>query len=114
VNSRVQQLRRTLRALLGIVPTLDLHGSGVRQALDDTERFLRDAHARGEPVVRVVYGKGHGSPGGRGVLREVIPRWLEDAGANLVERFERVPDASGADGAVKIWVRRGGLSKCDA
>ena len=101
----VQRLRRTLRELLGIVPTLDLHGFGVRAAIDETARFVRQAHALGEPVVRIVYGKGRGSPGGRGVLRDVIPRWLDREGAALVERFERLPDASGADGAVKVWLR---------
>ncbi len=102
----LQQLRQTLRELLGIVPTLDLHGYGVRAAVEETERFVRQAHKLGEPVVRIVYGKGHGSRGGRGVLREVIPRWLEREGAELVERFARLPDASGGDGAVKVWLRR--------
>lgn len=98
-------LRHTLRTLFGIVPTLDLHGLGVREAIAETERFLRHAQSLDEPAVRVVYGKGHGSPGGRGVLRDVIPRWLEREGADLVERFERLPDASGADGAVRVWLR---------
>jgi DNA-nicking Smr family endonuclease len=101
----LRQVRQTLRELFGIVPTLDLHGLGVRAAIEQTERFLRHAHTRGEPVVRIVYGKGHGSPGGRGVLRDVIPRWLERDGAALVERFERLPDASGGDGAAKVWLR---------
>jgi len=98
-------LRRIVRELLGITPALDLHGLGVPDALAETERFLREAEARGEPVVRIVYGKGHGSPGGRGILREVIPQWLEADGAGLVARFQRLPDATGADGAVKVWLR---------
>src|SRR5262249_10675755 len=100
------QLRHTLREFFGIVPTLDLHGFGVRAALEQTERFLRDAQAEGAAGVRIVYGKGHGSPGGRGVLRDVVPRWLDREGQALVERYQRIPDASGADGAVKVWVRR--------
>jgi DNA-nicking Smr family endonuclease len=106
MKERMSELRRTLRELFGIVPTLDLHGLGVRAAIEATERFVREARARGAPVVRIVYGKGHGSPGGRGVLREVIPHWLEHDGAELVERFERQPDASGGDGAVNVWLRR--------
>jgi DNA-nicking Smr family endonuclease len=100
------QLRHTLREFFGITPTLDLHGLGVRDAIAATERFVRHAQACDEPVVRIVYGKGHGSPGGRGVLRDVVPRWLEREGAAWVDRYQRVPDASGADGAVKVWVRR--------
>jgi DNA-nicking Smr family endonuclease len=102
---RLSSLRLILRELFGIAPTLDLHGLGVREALAETERFIRHAQALDEPVVRIVYGKGHGSPGGRGVLREVVPRWLDGDGAALVSRYQRVPDASGADGAVKVWLR---------
>ncbi len=98
-------LRRIVRELLGIVPTLDLHGLGVRDALEEAERFLREAQAGGEPVVRIVYGKGRRSPQGRGVLREVIPQWLEADSAGLVQRFERLPDASGADGSVRVWLK---------
>ncbi len=101
-----QRLRDTLREFLGVTPTLDLHGLGVREAVAETERFLRHAQSLDAHVVRIVYGKGHGSPGGRGVLRDVIPRWLDRQGTELVERYQRVPDASGGDGAVRVWVRR--------
>jgi DNA-nicking Smr family endonuclease len=101
-------LRGLVRQLFGIVPTLDLHGLGVRDALDEMERFLRHAQSLNERAVRIVYGKGHGSPGGQGVLREVVPRWLEREGAALVEGYERLPDASGADGSVKVWLRKAG------
>jgi DNA-nicking Smr family endonuclease len=103
-----ERLRDTLREFLGVAPTLDLHGLGVREAVDEAARFLRQAQAHDARVVRIVYGKGHGSPGGKGVLRDVIPRWLEREGAELVERYQRVPDASGADGAVRVWVRKRG------
>lgn len=99
------EIRAALQATFGILPTLDLHGLGVKAALRETERFLRDARAQRIASVRIVYGKGHGSPGGRGVLRDVIPRWLETEGSVLVRRYERRPDATGADGAVVVWVR---------
>jgi DNA-nicking Smr family endonuclease len=101
-----ERLRDTLREFLGVTPTLDLHGLGVREAVAETARFLRHAQAHDARVVRIVYGKGHGSPGGKGVLRDVIPRWLEREGTELVERYERLPDASGADGSVRVWVRK--------
>jgi len=98
-------LRRALRRALGIVPCVDLHGLGVRDALATTERFVGEAAAHGEPCIRIIYGKGLRSAGGRGVLREVVPRWLERDGAHLVERYERLPDASGMDGSVLVWLR---------
>src|SRR2546425_13305243 len=66
------------------MPVLDLHGLGVQDALVATERFLRDAILAGAAEVRIVYGKGKGSPGGRGVLREGIPRWLATEGRRYV------------------------------
>jgi len=101
----LDELRRGLQSLLGVTPTLDLHGYGVAEALAETESFLQRAQAAREPVVRIIYGKGHGSPEGRGVLRDVIPRWLERDGAALVARYCRIPDASGVDGAVEVWLR---------
>lgn len=103
--SWLAELRAAIRDLLGVVPTLDLHGHGVREALEETARFLQHAQACGDRRVRIVYGKGYGSPRGRGVLREVVPRWLERDGAELVERYRRLPDPSGGDGSVEVWVR---------
>lgn len=91
--------------MLGLVPTLDLHGLGVRDAIDETERFVAEMAARGEREVRIVYGKGRGSPGGVGVLRQAIPAWLEQHGGDHVERFERAVDADGNDGALRVWLR---------
>ncbi|HEY2387541.1 MAG TPA: Smr/MutS family protein [Candidatus Binatia bacterium] len=93
---------RLLRGAGGGVPVLDLHGLGVRDAVAATERFLRECAADGVREVRIVYGKGRGSPGGRGVLREVIPRWLAHEGAALVASAVPEPDASGADGAIRV------------
>lgn len=98
--------RQSLRQLFGLVPTLDLHGFGVKDALALCGRFLSEAQQQGEPEVLIVYGKGKRSPGGRGVLRDVVPHWLDHDGRPLVERWERLPDASGGDGSVRVWLRR--------
>jgi hypothetical protein len=86
-------------------PRLDLHGLGVKDAIAATERFLREAHAAGIPEVRIVYGKGRHSPGGRGVLREVIPRWLAEDGRRWITSAEPEPDAHGEDAAILVRVR---------
>jgi len=102
---KVDRIRAVIRSALGLYPTLDLHGLGVREALRETEMFIRDARSAGDAAVRVVYGKGRGSPRGQGVLRHVIPRWLDGDGACLIERYERRLDHSGADGSVVVWLR---------
>ena len=84
------------------VPVLDLHGLGVQDALAATERFVRECADGGVVEARIIYGKGHGSPGGRGVLREVVPRWLASDGAAWVKSATPEPDASGADGAMRV------------
>jgi DNA-nicking Smr family endonuclease len=101
----IDTLRRLVRQAVGGVPTLDLHGLGVREAVAETERFLREAQRLGIRDVRIVYGKGLRSPGGRGVLREVLPHWFETEGASLVSGYRRQPDASGADGGAVVSVR---------
>jgi DNA-nicking Smr family endonuclease len=86
-------------------PRLDLHGLGVTDAIASTERFLADARASGVDTVRIVYGKGRHSPGGRGVLREVIPRWLAGDGRRFVASAVPEPDASGEDAAIVVKIR---------
>jgi DNA-nicking Smr family endonuclease len=98
-------MRRASAAVPGRVPELDLHGLGVKEAIAETEHFLRDACAEGVPEVRIVYGKGRGSPGGRGVLCEVIPRWLAADGSRYVTEATPEPDQSGADGAIRVRLR---------
>ncbi len=86
-------------------PLLDLHGLGVRDAIAATERFLAEAQGAGVPEVRIVYGKGRHSPGGRGVLREVIPRWLAAEGRAWVASAEPEPDVHGEDAAIVVRLR---------
>jgi len=96
-------LMRGLRAAGGAhTPSVDLHGFGVKDALAATERFLRDAQAAGVAEVRIVYGKGRHSPGGRGVLREVVPRWLAGDGKRYVASASPEPDAFGEDAAILV------------
>jgi len=87
-------------------PRLDLHGLGVKEAVAATARFLEEATAAGTAEVRIVYGKGRHSPGGRGVLREVIPRWLAGDGRRWVLSAEPEPDARGEDAAIVVRLRR--------
>ena len=90
---------------LGFYPTLDLHGFRVPEALAASDAFLSDAWASGEPQIRIIYGKGRGTPGGLGVLRQAVPAWIEQHATDRVLRFERDLDSSGEDGALRIWLR---------
>ncbi len=89
-----------------IRPTLDLHGLGVKDALATVEEFIQTSYRAGLPAVRIVYGKGMGSPGGKGVLREVIPRWCAKEGSAWVEKFQREVDGRGGDGSLIVFLRK--------
>jgi DNA-nicking Smr family endonuclease len=90
----------------GVQPTLDLHGLSVKEALRLTANFVETSFRSGISPIRIVYGKGLGSPGGRGILREIIPRWCEKEGKPWVESFKREVDLRGGDGSILLFLRR--------
>jgi len=101
-------LRRLLaQAFPQSTPEIDLHGLRVPEALAAVERALRHAEGNGASKIRIVCGKGLGSVGGKGVLREAVAGWLEHHGYQ--GRYRRDVSADGRDGA--LWVElesRGG------
>ena len=90
----------------GVQPTLDLHGLSVKEALRVTADFVETSFRSGISPIRIVYGKGLSSPGGRGILREVIPRWCEKEGKTWVEFFKREVDLKGGDGSILLFLRK--------
>jgi DNA-nicking Smr family endonuclease len=89
-----------------VKPTLDLHGLSVKEALEETRNFVKISYRAGLSAVRIVYGKGLGSPAGRGILREVIPAWCEKEGKSWVKRFQREVDLKGGDGSLIIFLKK--------
>jgi DNA-nicking Smr family endonuclease len=88
-----------------VIPTLDLHGLSVKEALEETRNFVEISYREGLTAVRIVYGKGLGSPGGKGILREVIPAWCEKEGKSRVARFQREVDLKGGDGSLIVFLK---------
>jgi len=91
------RLRRGQWALQG---ELDLHGLTREEARERLSAFLREAHRRGQRCVRVVHGKGNGSPGRQPVLKDKVQRWL----AQRVEviAFAQASGAQGGAGALLV------------
>jgi DNA-nicking Smr family endonuclease len=69
-------LSRLRRGEWALQAHLDLHGLRRDEAREALGRFLQASRLRGLRCVRVVHGKGHGSPGREGVLRVKVRRWL--------------------------------------
>ena len=68
----LNKLRRGQWAIQG---QLDLHGLRRDEARDALSEFIRSAHQHGWRCLRVVHGKGHGSPGKEPVLKAKVQRW---------------------------------------
>jgi DNA-nicking Smr family endonuclease len=108
-------LERRLRQRLAkgnasIDDRIDLHGLTQREAHDALVHFLRTAQARAARIVLVVTGKGKQSAdpfSERGVLRRLVPHWLNAPEfRGLVLGFEAADTGHGGEGALYVRVRR--------
>jgi len=83
--------------------SLDLHGLRAEEAAKEVVRFLRGSHRGGKRLVLVVYGKGHHSEGGVGVLGDRVVRALTEGGAApVVLAFATAPLRLGGEGALLV------------
>lgn len=106
-----RQAERFRRGKLEIEGKIDLHGRTQQAAHDDLAHFLRRAREHGKRCVLVVTGKGMtGGPGkakGSGVLRQAVPRWLnEPAFRSLVLAFDYAEPHHGGEGALYVLLKR--------
>ncbi|MFM7343441.1 MAG: Smr/MutS family protein [Betaproteobacteria bacterium] len=79
---------------------IDLHGLRQEQARDALAQFIRQAHKQGLRCVRVVHGKGLGSPGKTPVLKSRVQRWLVQKKEVLA--FVQARPADGGAGALVV------------
>jgi DNA-nicking Smr family endonuclease len=98
---------RLRRGALAIDGRLDLHGLTQDEAHDALARFLAGSVARGRRCVLVITGKGLGEAFGRGVLRQTVPRWLNEA-PNRVRILAVMPaqPKHGGAGALYVLLKR--------
>ena len=82
---------------------IDLHGLRTDQAREALGQFIRDCHQAGLRCVRVVHGKGLGSPGRTPVLKGRVQRWLVQK--NEVMAFVQARPAEGGAGALVVLLR---------
>lgn len=98
--------RKMRRGQLEIEARLDLHGSGREDALIALRRFISAAVRDGKRNILVVTGKG--GRAGTGVLRQSLPRWLEEEAdlRSVVLAFRPALPKDGGTGAWYIRLRR--------
>ena len=85
---------------------IDLHGLRSDEARVALAGFIRDAHRQGVRCVRVVHGKGLGSPGKTPVLKHKVHSWLVQK--NQVMAFVQAKPAEGGAGALVVLLIPGG------
>jgi DNA-nicking Smr family endonuclease len=93
----VRKLRRGGWKLQG---QIDLHGLRQDQAREALAELIRQAHKQGLRCVRVVHGKGLGSPGKTPVLKSRVQRWLVQKKEVLA--FVQARPADGGGGALVV------------
>jgi DNA-nicking Smr family endonuclease len=84
---------------------LDLHGLRSEEARDALSRFIREAHKQGLRCVRVVHGKGLGSPGKSPVLKSKVHSWLVQK--KQVLAFVQARPLEGGAGALLVLLAPG-------
>jgi len=83
---------------------LDLHGLTEAAAHGTLMTFLAAAHRRGDRLVLIVTGKGDT---GRGVLKQMAPRWLDEAPmAKLIADKRWAHRHHGGEGALYVYLRK--------
>lgn len=97
-------LTRLRRGQWAIQAQIDLHGLRRDEAREQLGDFVRQALQRGQRCVRVVHGKGLGSPGREPVLKAKVQRWL----AQRIEviAFTQATAAEGGAGALIVLLER--------
>lgn len=83
---------------------IDLHGMRRDQAREALGRFLCRAHAHGLRCVRVIHGKGLGSPGRVSILKTRVPGWLVQK--RQVLAFVQATAPEGGAGALLVLLAR--------
>ncbi|MEF7612668.1 Smr/MutS family protein [Aquincola sp. MAHUQ-54] len=92
--------RRLRRGQWAIQSQIDLHGLRRDEAREQLGAFLHEAQAAGHRCIRVVHGKGLGSPGRTPVLKGKVRAWLVQN--QLVQAFVQARASEGGHGALVV------------
>jgi DNA-nicking Smr family endonuclease len=96
-------VRKLREGRWAIQAAIDLHGLRTDEAREALGRFIRESHQHGLRCLRVVHGKGLGSPGRTPVLKGRVLRWLVQKKEVLA--FVQARPAEGGAGALVVLLR---------
>jgi DNA-nicking Smr family endonuclease len=95
--------RKLRRGVWAIQAQLDLHGLRRDAAREQLSEFFHEAVRQGFRCVRVIHGKGNGSPGREPVLKSKVRSWLVQK--NEVMAFTQARASDGGHGALLVLLR---------
>ena len=95
--------RKLRRGVWVIQAQLDLHGLRRDAAREQLAEFLREATRQGLRCVRIIHGKGNGSPGREPVLKGKVRSWLVQK--QEVMAFTQARASDGGHGALLVLLR---------
>ncbi len=93
-------VRKLRRGVWAIQAQLDLHGLRREEARERLNRFIFEARRSGLRCVRVIHGKGNGSPGRQPVLKGKVKSWLVQK--KDVIAFTQARASDGGNGALLV------------
>jgi DNA-nicking Smr family endonuclease len=105
VGVGVDVTRKLRRGVWAVQGELDLHGLRIEDAREALLHFIREAQKQGWRCVRVVHGKGLGSPGKTPVLKSRVHSWLMQKTEVLA--YVQAKPADGGAGAVVVLLQPG-------
>ena len=98
--------RRLKRGQLPVEARLDLHGRTQEQAHVALRSFIQESRMARRRCVLVITGKGSVASGRGGVLRQMVPRWLnEPALRRHIVAITNAPESSGGAGALYVLLK---------
>jgi len=98
---------RLKRGQLAIDGRIDLHGMTQEDAHAALARFVAASRAGGRRCVLVITGKGRPNAQGGGVLKQAVPRWLnEPALRSQILAFVAAQPKDGGGGALYVLLKR--------
>ncbi len=101
----VDVVRKLRKGEWSVQAHLDLHNQRTEEARDLLGKFIRESHKHGLRCVRVVHGKGLGSPGKVSVLKPKVQSWLIQK--NQVMAFVQATPMQGGAGALVVLLQGG-------
>ena len=96
-------VRKLRRGVWVLQDEIDLHGLRSDAARERVAEFVRDSARAGLRCVRVVHGKGLGSPGREPVLKAKVKSWLVQRSEVLA--FTHARPADGGHGALIVLLK---------